>query len=189
MIANATSPQSPQGSAKSGPAPNGPAQGPAQAGPAQAGSVGGAAAQAGAAAEYAGDLDPRAAWDLLARDKDAVLVDCRSRAEWSWVGMPDLSALGKRVIGVEWQRWSERGMQANQSFAGDLAAAGVSPAQPVVFLCRSGARSKSAAILMTRAGYARCFNLAGGFEGPHDGHRHRGTAAGWKVAGLPWGQE
>ena len=145
--------------------------------------------QAAATQDYAGDLDPRAAWDLLARDKDAVLVDCRSRAEWSWVGMPDLSSLAKRVVGIEWQRWTERGMQPNQNFASELAAAGVAPAQPVVFLCRSGARSKAAAILMTKAGYARCFNLSGGFEGPHDGHRHRGTAAGWKVAGLPWVQE
>jgi rhodanese-related sulfurtransferase len=185
MIANATSPQTSQAPVKSGPAMSGPVPD----GAAPKGLAANAAAQEGAARDYAGDLDPRAAWDLLARDKDAVLVDCRSRAEWSWVGMPDLAELGKRVITVEWQRWSERGMQANQSFAGEIAAAGVSPAQPVVFLCRSGARSKSAAILMTRAGYARCFNLAGGFEGPHDGHRHRGTAAGWKAAGLPWVQE
>ena len=141
------------------------------------------------AADYAGDLDPRAAWDLLARESGAALVDCRSRAEWSWVGTPDLSSLGKRVVLVEWQHWTERGMQPNQNFASELAAAGVAPAQPVVFLCRSGARSKAAAILMTKAGYAHCFNLSGGFEGPHDGHRHRGTAAGWKVAGLPWVQE
>jgi rhodanese-related sulfurtransferase len=147
------------------------------------------AAPSSAAADYAGDIDARAAWDLLARDKDAVLVDCRSRAEWSWVGMPDLSSLGKRTVTVEWQRWTERGMQSNQDFAGELAAAGVSPGRAVVFLCRSGARSKSAAILMTRAGYARCFNLAGGFEGPHDAQRHRGTSAGWKAAGLPWVQE
>jgi rhodanese-related sulfurtransferase len=151
--------------------------------------MGQGASPSAVARDYAGDLDPRAAWDLLARDKDAVLVDCRSRAEWSWVGMADLSSLGKRVVAVAWQHWSERGMQANQSFAGELAAAGVAPGQAVVFLCRSGARSKSAAILMTRAGYARCFNLAGGFEGPHDGQRHRGTSAGWKAAGLPWVQE
>lgn len=141
------------------------------------------------AKDYAGDLDPRAAWDLLVREKDAVLVDCRSRAEWSWVGMPDLSSLAKRVVPVEWQHWTERGMQANANFAGELAAAGVASAQPIVFLCRSGGRSKAAAILMTKAGYARCYNFAGGFEGPHDGQRHRGAAAGWKVAGLPWVQD
>src|SRR5215468_3992015 len=81
------------------------------------------------AAEYAGDLDPRAAWDLLARESDAALVDCRSRAEWTWVGTPDLASLGKRAIPIEWQRWTERGMQPNPDFARELAAAGVAPAQ------------------------------------------------------------
>lgn len=165
-IANATSPQS-------SPEPGSPTQHSA----------------ASAASDYAGDLEPRAAWEMLSREKDCVLVDCRSRAEWSWVGMPDLSPLGKRPVAVEWQRWTERGMQANAAFADDVAAAGVARAQPVIFLCRSGGRSRSAAILMTRAGWARCYNLAGGFEGPHDGLRHRGTSAGWKAAGLPWVQE
>ena len=39
---------------------------------------------------------------------------------------------------------------------------------------------------MTSAGYARCYNVAEGFEGNHDAARHRGTVGGWKVAQLPW---
>ena len=42
---------------------------------------------------------------------------------------------------------------------------------------------------MTALGYRRCYNLAGGFEGPHDEAKHRGQVAGWKAAGLPWTQE
>ena len=35
-------------------------------------------------------------------------------------------------------------------------------------------------------GYHACHNVAGGFEGPLDDERHRGTAGGWQAAGLPW---
>lgn len=139
------------------------------------------------ASSYAGDLSPKEAWSLLASEPLAVLVDCRSRPEWAFVGVPDLSSLGKTVARVEWQLWP--GMTPNASFAVELGRDGVDPDQPVIFLCRSGVRSRSAAIAMTAQGYLRCFNLAGGFEGPHDAARHRGILAGWKAAGLPWTQE
>jgi rhodanese-related sulfurtransferase len=42
---------------------------------------------------------------------------------------------------------------------------------------------------MTAQGYARAFNLAGGFEGGLDPSRHRGRVDGWKAAGLPWMQD
>lgn len=144
---------------------------------------GGNSVQAG----YAGDLTPQAAWELLAREARAVLVDVRSRPEWSFVGVPDLSTLGKRLVLVEWQTWP--GMAANPEFAARVKTAIPDLDAPVVFLCRSGARSKSAAIQMTNMGYQHCYNLEGGFEGPLDGAKHRGAAAGWKAAGLPWFQE
>jgi len=126
---------------------------------------------------------------MLARDRDCVLVDCRSRPEWSFVGLPDLASLGKKLVLVAWQNWTERGMQPNPEFVREVQAAGVRQDQPVIFLCRSGGRSRSAAIAMTRVGYKHCYNFAGGFEGPHDGQRHRGQSDGWKAAGLPWAQE
>lgn len=141
---------------------------------------------------YAGDLSPRQAWELLASDKRAVLVDVRSQPEWIFVGLPDLSELQKRVVLVPWQNWvggEHPSMVKNADFAAALEAAGVPKAAPVIFLCRSGGRSRSAAIAMTAQGYERCYNLAGGFEGPHDAAEHRGTVSGWKAEGLPWTQE
>ena len=41
------------------------------------------------------------AWSMLA-ENDAVLVDCRSIAEWAFVGIPDLSGYGKDVVTIEW---------------------------------------------------------------------------------------
>ena len=42
-------------------------------------------------------------WPMLA-ENDAVLVDCRSIAEWAFVGIPDLSGYGKEVVTIEWTR-------------------------------------------------------------------------------------
>jgi rhodanese-related sulfurtransferase len=58
----------------------------------------------------------------------------------------------------------------------------------LIFICRSGARSASAAAAMTEAGHPHCFNVAGGFEGSRDEEGHRGNVEGWKVEKLPWSQ-
>jgi rhodanese-related sulfurtransferase len=69
-----------------------------------------------------------------------------------------------------------------------LESAGVERGAPLVFLCRSGARSRHAAVAMTSAGWAPCFNVSDGFEGPLDGSRRRGVLSGWKAGRLPWTQ-
>jgi rhodanese-related sulfurtransferase len=144
---------------------------------------------AASSAAYAGDLSPKEAWELLAREKNAVLIDCRSSAEWSFVGIPDLSKLGKRPALIPWQEYTGAGMAANPGFVEQAKRAGVPQDAPVVLICRSGGRSRAAAIALTAAGFKTCFNLAGGFEGPQDAAQHRGTSAGWKASGLPWMQE
>ena len=42
---------------------------------------------------YAGDLTPTEAWQKLATQPKAVLVDVRTTAEWSYVGVPDLASI------------------------------------------------------------------------------------------------
>ena len=54
-------------------------------------------------ARYAGDLSVEDAYALLSDDKNAVLVDVRTQPEWAYVGVPDLSGLGKAPIFQEWQ--------------------------------------------------------------------------------------
>ena len=134
---------------------------------------------------YAGDVTPAQAYDVLRADPDAVLVDVRTKAEWAYVGLPDLAPLGKAVVRVEWTRYPDGA--PNHAFLDELAAAGVDPQHQVLFLCRSGARSASAAEAAARAGYPRAFNVTEGFEGPLDADGHRGSS-GWRAAGLPWRQ-
>jgi rhodanese-related sulfurtransferase len=140
--------------------------------------------------DYAGDVGAAEAWDMLKSDPKAQLVDVRTVAEWNFVGLPDLAGLGRRVHCVEWQSFPS--MASNPDFVAEisstLAAAGAGPDSPVLFLCRSGGRSRAAAIAMTRAGYQKAFNVAGGFEGDLNTERHRGNSNGWKAQGLPWKQ-
>lgn len=133
---------------------------------------------------YAGDITPEEAWKLLVDDPSAVLVDCRTEAEWRFVGVPDLSELRRDVVYVEWT--TSNGAH-NDGFVADLTAAGVTADRPVVFLCRSGNRSIGAAIAATEAGLAPSYNVLDGFEGNLDENRHRG-GTGWKAVGLPWSQ-
>ena len=132
------------------------------------------------------DVAPRQAFQALADDPDAQLVDVRTEAEWTYVGLPDLQALGKRVLLVQWQTFPSGA--PNRDFIGQLGAAGLAPAHPIYFLCRSGVRSLAAAGLAEQAGYRTVFNVADGFEGPSDADGHRGQVAGWKADALPWRQ-
>tara|TARA_R110002126_G_scaffold1443_29_gene8456 strand:- start:9062 stop:9529 length:468 start_codon:yes stop_codon:yes gene_type:complete len=133
---------------------------------------------------YAGDVDVTEAWEAVKGNPGAVLVDVRTQAEWNFVGVPDLSESGKDPVLVEWQTFPT--MEINASFVETVSAAAPDKSAPVYFLCRSGARSKSAAMAMTQAGYAACYNISDGFEGSPDSQRHRGSVNGWKANGLPW---
>ncbi|ODA66337.1 molybdopterin biosynthesis protein MoeB [Methyloligella halotolerans] len=134
------------------------------------------------------NVDVETAWKALSSSGGAQLVDVRTRAEWTYVGIPDLGGLGKRPVLVEWQTFPDQTVDPRfaERLAGELKALGVSPDDDLFFICRSGSRSLAAAEAMATMGFRACHNVAGGFEGPLDDDRHRGAIGGWKAAGLPW---
>ena len=126
---------------------------------------------------YAGALLPAEAHQLM--KAGASLVDVRTKPELLYVGrVPS-------ALAVEWQTYP--GNRANPEFLAELADA-VPKDQPVMFICRSGARSHSAAEAATRAGWKEAYNVLEGFEGDKDAEQHRSTVGGWRKAGLPWVQ-
>lgn len=129
-------------------------------------------------------------WAHLSNDAGSVLIDVRTVAEWSYVGVPDLSHIGKRPVLVEWQSFPTN--QVNAAFVDQVQEAlkGLNADQTtkLFFLCRSGVRSLRAAEAMAAAGFRQCHNVTDGFEGPLDPERHRGRVGGWKAKGLPWAQ-
>lgn len=145
------------------------------------------------AVELSGSVDDvpvRAAWDRLQANADAVLIDVRTRSEWAFVGVPDLTQLGRRPVLVEWLFFPDnrRNAEFEEQLTGQLEALGASRKTELFFLCRSGGRSRQAAEAMTSRGWQSCHNVAEGFEGPLDAARHRGVQSGWKAEGLPWVQ-
>ena len=139
------------------------------------------------------ELDVVSAWDRLKSDKSSQLVDVRTRAEWTFVGVPELSALAKQPILIEWQTFPENTPDAKfaSTLDADLSGRGLGKTTNLFFICRSGARSLSAARAMAALGYGHCHNVRDGFEGPHKvdaQQRQRGLVAGWKFANLPWTQ-
>src|SRR5688572_13017167 len=126
---------------------------------------------------YAGALLPAEAGELM--KAGAKLVDVRTKPELAYVGrIPGAAA-------AEWQTWP--GNRPNPEFLSELAAA-VPKETPVMFLCRSGARSNAAAEAATRAGWKEAYNILEGFEGDKDSDQHRNSVGGWRKAGLPWTQ-
>ena len=138
--------------------------------------------------ECAGDVTAKDAWESLAANSEAVLVDVRTEIEWTLIGKPDLSSINKEPIYLQWV--TQQG--PNPDFVAQLDAAlterSVAKNAPVYFMCQSGGRSKIAASQCTELGYSAAYNVADGFEGALDEHQHRNSIDGWKVAGLPWRQ-
>ncbi|MDR5787731.1 MULTISPECIES: rhodanese-like domain-containing protein [unclassified Caballeronia] len=130
---------------------------------------------------YAGAFSPAEAFELLQLDPRVRLVDVRTRAELDWVGRPAID--GAQYAHIEWIRYP--GSVPNAEFIEQLRQV-ATPDTPVVFLCRSAARSKLAAVAAQKEGYAQAYDLLEGFEGDKDGQGHRKTVSGWCFRKLPW---
>jgi rhodanese-related sulfurtransferase len=131
---------------------------------------------------YKGDIPPKEAHARLKANPQAVLIDVRTAPEWAFVGVPAV----ERLMRLSWQVYPQ--MQVNSDFVASVEKAQIPKDTEIICLCRSGARSASAATALTQAGYTNCWNVAEGFEGDKDTDGHRGHVGGWKAAGLPWVQ-
>ena len=130
---------------------------------------------------YAGAVTPAEARALLLATPAALLIDVRTTAERDWIGRVDVPP--DQHAAIEWNIYP--GGTPNPHFLKSLQQL-AGPDQVLLFLCRSGVRSRHAATLATANGYANCFDILEGFEGDRDGAGHRKTIGGWCVAGLPW---
>jgi rhodanese-related sulfurtransferase len=130
---------------------------------------------------YAGAVTPQEAYALLKSDPHIKLIDVRTDAERDWVGRVDIPAT--QHFAVQWNTYP--GGVPNQNFLPQLSQA-ADRNNVLLFLCRSGVRSRHSAKLATEDGYINCFDILEGFEGDKDAEGHRKTVGGWCKAGLPW---
>jgi rhodanese-related sulfurtransferase len=127
------------------------------------------------------DLSPKDAFDFLAAQPDAVFVDCRSEAEFLFVGHP----LG--AVHVPWAEAPD--WDINPSFVSEVRKlVSHSIDRPVVLICRSGNRSVHAGRALEAAGFSQVINVLHGFEGSLNEQHHRGELNGWRHDQLPWEQ-
>lgn len=145
-------------------------------------------------------LTAREAAELKAAQGPAILfVDVRSKAEASFLGMArDVDALVPyQDFSGETAPWDAKAgtyaLEANLDFVPmlekALQARQLSKDSPVILMCRSGARSATAATLLARYGFSKVYSVVDGYEGdvakdgPRAGQR---VLNGWRNEGLPW---
>jgi len=141
-----------------------------------------------------GDVTPSQAYEMVKKDPLHVfLVDCRTRAEYQFVGHPE----GAYNVPVRFltNRVGEKGYveESNPNFGKDLLARFNPKSDTLIILCRSGNRSCTACNEAVKAGFAeeKVFNLMGGFEGGKNSNKDsvyygKRWDGGWKLEGLPW---
>ena len=127
---------------------------------------------------------PQTAFDALQNNPDAVLIDCRTRAEWAYVGVPTLPEQGAKTVFIEWVDTAGR---PNPDFLAQVKQV-AAPHTAVYILCRSGVRSAMACQFLAESGFETLVNIAEGFEGDLGLNGQRASVNGWKFNGLPWRQ-
>ena len=132
------------------------------------------------------NISSRECFEKLSIEVNSQLIDVRTKPEWTYVGVPDLSSINKKVIFVSWQVYPEMG--TNKFFENQILESNIKKDNNLYFICRSGNRSNNAAKFLTSRGFANCYNVIDGFEGNLDHEHHRSTIEGWKYHNLPWRQ-
>ncbi|MGV3743511.1 MAG: rhodanese-like domain-containing protein [Burkholderiaceae bacterium] len=130
---------------------------------------------------YDGALTPQEAFLLLQSNPKVKLVDVRTNAERDWVGRVAINP--DQHLAVQWNLYPEN--KPNPDFMDQLNQL-ADKDDILLFLCRSGVRSRHAATKASSEGYKSCFDILEGFEGDKDADGHRKTVGGWCKAGLPW---
>ena len=136
------------------------------------------------------NINSKEAYNLLRKDKDAVLIDVRTKKEHLAVGIPNLKEIGKETFIIEWKNsifpWSRK------SFLNDFYEnLGFDQKRKYIFICRSGIRSNFAALTVEESFISgnddsNCFNVEDGFEGHEQPLGDPKNQTGWKNVGLPW---
>lgn len=125
-------------------------------------------------------LDPKQAFEILRDDPNTLLIDCRTEAEFYYVGHP------VDAVNIEWN--TEPDFEINPHFSDAALRMAGRKDRPIILICRSGKRSVDAGNALEQHGFTNVRNVLEGFEGELDAEHHRGILGGWRMRGLPWRQ-
>lgn len=141
-----------------------------------------------------GDVSPVEAFKMVEKDPEhTFLVDCRTRAEYQYVGHPvNAYNIPLRFLS---SKPGKKGYieENNPDFSKALLARFNPETDTLIILCRSGNRSCTACNAAIKAGFKedKVYNMMGGFEGGKNKNKKsrfygQRWAGGWKLEGLPW---
>jgi len=123
-------------------------------------------------------------FEILSNNFNSQLIDVRTKPEWAYVGIPDLSSINKQVVFVSWKTYPK--MKINKFFESQVLKTNIKKNDNLFFICRSGSRSLNAAEFFISRGFSNSFNVSDGFEGKLNQHHKRGLIDGWQFNNLPW---
>ncbi len=125
-------------------------------------------------------VDSRTAYRMVLDDPaHTYIIDVRTRAEYEFVGHPDLPNGAPNIPFKFYPGW-----RPNTHFVADVAKR-FSKDEVLIAMCRSGKRARAAARQLLEHGFKQVYYMTDSFEGPKDAQGHR-TVGGWKVNGLPY---
>jgi rhodanese-related sulfurtransferase len=130
------------------------------------------------------ELSPKEVYHALTENENSLLIDCRTRAEWVYVGIPDIRETKGQLALIE---WSDITGQQNLNFVNQCQEQASADTE-IFVICRSGVRSAAACMSLVQNGFEKVCNVREGFEGDLDSHNHRSLTNGWKYHQLPWHQ-
>ena len=113
--------------------------------------------------------------DFIKDNPKSILLDVRTKEEWSQIGKPDGEKIGIKTYFLSSQF---QGRVINKNFVKEFENLNINKDCEVLVMCGSGNRSQRAAELLTEKGY-NCLNVSDGFRG--DGEEK----IGWKNNKLP----
>jgi hypothetical protein len=86
------------------------------------------------------NVDVETTWQSLVTRPRSQSIDVRTRAEWTYVGIPDLES-GKRAVLVEWQTFPDQTVDPRfvERLNGELKALGAQSDDDLFFIAQSAA--------------------------------------------------
>ena len=141
-----------------------------------------------------GDVTPAEAYEMVKKAPDhTFLVDCRTQAEYQFVGHPEGAVnIPTRFLSTDVGKKGYKEVD-NPDFGKVLAARFNPETDTLIIFCRSGNRSCGGCNEAVKAGFKEenVFNMMGGFEGDKNKNKDsvyygQRWGGGWRLEGLPW---
>ncbi len=127
------------------------------------------------------NLLPRAAWEEIQHQPEALFIDVRMEIESLYVGRPP------GVVNIAWYEYPDLTPDP-AAFVAAVEREAMRKDRPLYLICRSSKRTVDAAKALEAAGFSDVTNILEGFEGDLNDSFHRSSKNGWRFAGLPWEQ-